>query len=372
MVLSVIIVNYKVPHYLQLCLQSVLRATASIETELIVVDNASGDESLGMLHDNFPQVRVIANAENVGFSKANNQGVAAASGKYICILNPDTVLPEDCFKTLLAFAERQKKMGAVGIRLIDGTGNFLPESKRNLTTPRVSFKKLLGMSRSYYATHLKEDEIGEVEILVGAFMFIKRSVYVKLGGFDEDYFMYGEDIDLSYRLLKKGYRNHYFGKLTALHFKGESTVKDKLYIERFYRAMRIFSKKHFYKNVWVDQIFGVLLRVVKSLKPSVKQPQDSKHDFDKLFWVGDKQHIPVALKTEIFQVSIEALKREALFHKTKNRFIFDLESCTVKAVLETLEVLKNSQNTFRIRPSNCNFSCGSDSAHQRGAVENWS
>src|SRR5690606_6279326 len=251
MKLSVVILNYNVRYFLEQCIRSVQKALKDIPSEIIVVDNNSSDGSCEMVRSVFPEITLIANKDNVGFSKANNQGVALAKGEYVCILNPDTAVGEDTFLQVLEFIQKKDNPGAVGVKLIDGTGNYLPESKRNVPTPRVSYYKMLGKNHPrfpYYATHLQEDESGAVSVLVGAFMLITKSLYRAVGGFDEDYFMYGEDIDLSYKLLQGGYKNYYFGKTTVLHYKGESTTKDKVYFERFYGAMSIFYRKHFKAN----------------------------------------------------------------------------------------------------------------------------
>ena len=204
MKLSVIIVNYNVRYFLEQCIISVQKATRAIDSEIIIVDNNSSDDSCNMVKDNFPTLLLIENKKNVGFSTANNQGVAIAKGDYVCILNPDTAVAEDVFTKALDYANSLNDLGAIGCYLMDGTGSFLPESKRNLPTPHVSALKLLGFSKKYYADAVSRNEKGNVAVLVGAFMLLKRSVYTKVNGFDQDYFMYGEDIDLSYKLEKAG------------------------------------------------------------------------------------------------------------------------------------------------------------------------
>ncbi|MBT8268681.1 MAG: glycosyltransferase family 2 protein, partial [Bacteroidia bacterium] len=209
MKLSVVILNYNVRHFLELCLCSVEKATKGLDTEIIVADNNSSDDSCAMVRVEFPGVKLIENKENLGFAKGNNAAVEQAQGEYICILNPDMVVPENLFRELLDFASDHPKMGAVGCKLIDGSGQFLPESKRNVPTVKVALGKLTGSSKGYYADHIEVDHDAPVDILVGAIMFMKKAVYKEVGGFDEAYFMYGEDIDLSYTLLKKGYQNWY-------------------------------------------------------------------------------------------------------------------------------------------------------------------
>ena len=367
MLLSVIIVSYKVPQYLQLCLESLTRSLKNIDSEIIVVDNASEDATIALVKTAFPQVKLLVNSENKGFSKANNQGVAVAKGKYLCILNPDTMVPETCFQDVLAFAENKDDLGAVGVRLIDGTGNFLPESKRNLTTPKVSIQKLLGNGNSYYATNLDETETGKVAILVGAFMFLKRKLYQEVGGFDERFFMYGEDIDLSYAITQKGYSNYYLGKVTVLHFKGESTVKDRQYALRFYGAMRLFARKHFHKSDLFDRLLGFAIKLISQTYAAQEIKKPVNLGFEQRYWVSDRPNLNDQ-PDDILRLNWDGLRAAYSEKPQHSRFIFDLEGSRTADVITAMQQLKNRQNTFRIRPSNCNFSCGSDSAHHRGQV----
>lgn len=253
--LSVVIVNYNVRYFLEQCLLSVLRASQGIETEVLVVDNNSSDGSVEYIRAKFPTVQVIANKDNPGFSKANNQAIALAKGEYILILNPDTVVAEDTFEVCIRFMESHADAGALGVRMVDGKGTFLPESKRALPTPEVAFYKMFGLASifknsrrfgRYHLSYLPETETHVVEILSGAFMFFRKEVLDKIGYFDETFFMYGEDIDLSYRVLLGGYQNYYLSDTTIIHYKGESTKKGSLnYVRVFYQAMIIFAKKHF-------------------------------------------------------------------------------------------------------------------------------
>ncbi len=255
MTLSIIIVNYNVKYFLEQCLLSVREAVKNIEAEVFVVDNASHDDSLAMLRAKFPEVKVIANHENVGFSKANNQALRVARGKYQLLLNPDTVVQENTFEKCISFMESHPEAGALGVKMMDGKGNFLPESKRGLPTPWVSFYKIFGLSslfpRSprfarYHMGHLNKDQNHEIEILAGAFMLMRKEALDKVGLLDEDYFMYGEDIDLSYRITLGGYKNYYLADTSIIHYKGESTKKGSLnYVYIFYKAMVIFARKHF-------------------------------------------------------------------------------------------------------------------------------
>ncbi|MCU0421738.1 MAG: glycosyltransferase family 2 protein [Bacteroidia bacterium] len=255
MILSVIIVNYNVKYFLEQALHSVFKAMQGIEGEVFVVDNHSADGSCEMVSKKFPQVKLISNLNNVGFSAANNQAIRLSSGKYVLLLNPDTVVEEDCFSKCIDFMERTPGAGALGVRMIDGKGKFLPESKRGLPTPQVAFYKMFGFasffpkSKTFGKYHLgfyDEFEVNPVEVLSGAFMFIRKQALEKSGLLDEDYFMYGEDIDLSYRITQSGYLNYYFPKTTIIHYKGESTKKTSVnYVFVFYRAMIVFAQKHY-------------------------------------------------------------------------------------------------------------------------------
>ncbi len=263
MQLSVIIVNYNVKYFLEQCLHSVKAAIKEIDAEVIVVDNNSTDESLNYLPPLFPFVHFVANPHNMGYGKANNQALKIAKGKYVLFLNPDTIIAEKVLSECIRFLETNKQAGAVGVKLIDGSGKFLPESKRSLPSPLASFFKLSGMAalfpkssifNEYALGHFHENRNSEVDVLVGAFMMAKRDLLLSVDGFDEDFFMYGEDIDLSYRIKKAGYKNYYLGTQTIVHFKGESAYNSKKYLHHFYNAMRIFVNKH-YRGKLVSGMF---------------------------------------------------------------------------------------------------------------------
>jgi len=255
MKLSVIIVNYNVKYFLEQCLYSVQRALKNIEGEVFVVDNNSVDGSCEMLRHKFTDIHLIENKKNYGFSYANNQAIKISTGEYVLLLNPDTLVEEDTFTKICDFMDMHPDAGGLGVKMIDGNGNFLPESKRGLPTPWVAFYKIFGLSRlfpksakfnRYHLGFLDKDDINEVEILSGAFMLIRKATLDKTGLLDETFFMYGEDIDLSYRILKAGYKNYYFPKTTIIHYKGESTKKGSInYVLVFYNAMIIFARKHF-------------------------------------------------------------------------------------------------------------------------------
>ncbi len=253
--LSVIIVNYNVRAYLEQCLRTVFTALEGLSGDVFVVDNQSTDGSLEMVREKFPDVRLIANTDNVGFSRANNQAIRASDAEYVVLLNPDTVVGEDVFRKVLAFMDQHPMAGGLGVKMIDGTGHFLPESKRGLPTPAVAFYKIIGLTRlfphsrvfgRYHLGHMAENVTAPIEILSGACMFLRKKTLDEVGLLDESFFMYGEDIDLSYRITLGGYENWYFPEARIIHYKGESTKKSSVnYVFVFYNAMAIFAQKHF-------------------------------------------------------------------------------------------------------------------------------
>lgn len=265
--------------------------------EIIVVDNCSSDGSVDYLLKLFPQVLFIANTDNVGFGKACNQGLSAAKGEYILFLNPDTLVPEDCITSALAIFSSKENIGALGIRMIDGKGRFLKESKRGFPSIKASFFKLSGVNRffsgsrffdSYYMGHLDDKKDQYVEVLAGAFMLIPRNVLQKIGGFDEAFFMYGEDIDLSYRIFRAGYKNYYLSDPAIIHFKGESTSKSSLsYVKNFYQAMSIFVNKHYQgsKKTGLNLFLNAGIWSHASLKflATSIRPQTKKHTVENDF-----------------------------------------------------------------------------------------
>jgi len=285
--LSVIIVNYNVSAFLEQALMSAQKAMRGIDGEIYVVDNHSVDNSVAMVKDKFPNVKLIENQDNVGFAKANNQAIRISSGEYVLLLNPDTVVEEDTFEKCVRFMDATPDCGGLGVKMVDGQGRFLPESKRGIPYPKSSFYKLFGLSKlfpksqkfgAYHATYIGEDETHEVEVLAGAFMMLRKSVLDEVGLLDEDYFMYGEDIDLSYRILKGGYKNYYFPQTRIIHYKGESTKKGSLnYVYVFYNAMQIFARKHFSANnakifnmaihlaIWFRASLAALKRILSRL-----------------------------------------------------------------------------------------------------------
>ena len=285
--LSVIIVNYNVKHFIEQCLLSVRAALKGIDSEVFVVDNNSVDGSQAMMREKFPDITLIESKENLGFSKGNNLAMRIATGEYVLLLNPDTVVEESTFLKCLDFMDAHPDAGALGVKMIDGEGRFLPESKRGLPTPWVAFYKIFGISRlfpksktfgQYHLGFLDKEQNHVVDVLSGAFMWMRKEALDKIGLLDETFFMYGEDIDLSYRVTLGGYKNYYFADTKIIHYKGESTKKGSLnYVKVFYNAMIIFANKHFSKGgagfytflirmaIYMRAILAVLNRLVKRI-----------------------------------------------------------------------------------------------------------
>ena len=245
MKLSVVIVSYNVRSYLEQCLQSVQRALEGIEGEVFVVDHHSTDDSVEVVKRDYAWVKLMENQENQGFARANNLAIRQAQGEYVLLLNPDTIVEEGTLRNVLAFMEAHPKAGGAGVMMRNEDGSLAPESRRALPTPWVSCLKMIGFDKRYYMSHLPWEEPGRIEVISGAFCFLRRKALDEVGLLDEDFFMYGEDIDLSYRLLKGGWENWYL-PYAITHYKGRSTQKtDYRYVHIFYQAMLIFLRKHY-------------------------------------------------------------------------------------------------------------------------------
>jgi len=251
-------VNYNVKHHLERCLISIEKACQNITAEIFVVDNASTDGSEVFFKGRFNNVNFIWGKKNVGFAKANNSVLNKIKGEYILFLNPDTLIPEDCLDICIDFFSTNTDCGAVGVRMVDGNGFFLKESKRGFPSPTTSFYKMFALHRifknskifsKYYEGHLPENKTNSVDVLSGAFMILSNEALKKVIGFDEDYFMYGEDIDLCYRISQAGFKKYYLPTTTIVHLKGASTEKSNSnYSRHFYGAMKIFVRKHYSRN----------------------------------------------------------------------------------------------------------------------------
>ena len=382
MQLSIIILNYNVRYFLELCVLSVQNAIQDIDAEIIVVDNNSSDDSCEMMKQRFPDVKLIENKQNLGFPKGNNIGVAQAKGEYICILNPDTVVAEDSFEKLLSFIKSAQNVGIVGCKLIDGAGNFLPESKRGVPTPFVAFTKILGLYKlfpksrkpgKYYANHLSENETGKVDILVGAFMLMKKELYLEVGGFDENCFMYSDDIDLSYLVLQKGKNNYYFHETSVIHYKGESTVRDEVYMKRFQQAMEFFYKKHFKVSLFFNFFMKIGAFFFTLFKKSQAVTISRQPDEYLLFSEGEelKKTVENLLGNKVNlldSTTKNTINSLTIDLKKNTEIIFDNNSLTFKSIIASMEEFRNPKCTFKILPKFSNFIIGSNNSNDRGKI----
>ncbi len=381
MTLTVVILNYNVRYFLELCVDSVVKATQNLPAEIIVVDNNSSDKS-ERIAQLYPQIKWIQTGYNSGFPKGNNIGVEAAHGKYLCILNPDTVVPEHFFESFLAFAEGHPNFGIVGPKLVDGGAAFLPESKRGIPTPFVATAKILNLHtlfpkiaafNRYYAAHVAVNQVAEVPILVGACMFMETEFYRTLNGFDEACFMYADDIDLSYRSLLANRKNYYLGTSVALHFKGESTNRNALYINRFREAMTFFYTKHFKPNflfngalrvgAWLFATFKSRTQVKKPSKPSI------------ITWIGNDHDRLVYFSSilEKFAVSVRKIDANAVHSQTfseneQNLIIFDCKTVPYQQILKIMQQLSGKNKLFRFALAESRAIVGSDSSNSKGEV----
>jgi len=349
----------------------------NIEAEIIVVDNNSNDGSVDFFENRFPDVKFIWNQTNVGFAKANNLALKMAAGEIVLFLNPDTILPEDCFEKCISFINSQKNNIALGIKMLDGSGNFLKESKRAFPSPSTSFFKLSGLSKMfphskifsrYHLTYLNENENHEVDVLAGAYMMIPKKILDKTGGFDEDFFMYGEDIDLSFRIQKAGFKNYYFSESSIIHFKGESTKKGSLnYVKMFYKAMSIFVKKHYGSRQ--AGLFSFFIHIAIFMRGSLaaasrllnlKWKNEKRNEANK-----NKKIIIVGSETEFTNAKILLGKKEdvsrinsidQLFSMNDsasvNEIIFCEGELSFKKIIETIPSIASGINSQL-------FSCGS-------------
>ena len=373
MQLSVIILNYNVRYFLELCVLSVQKAIQNIDAEIIVVDNNSSDDSCAMMAACFPNVKLIENKTNFGFPKGNNIGVDQAKGEYICILNPDTVVAEDTFEKILNAKNWQLNTGIIGCKLIDGTGNFLPESKRGVPTPWVAFTKIFGLYKisnffgKYYAQHLSENQSGKVDILVGAFMVMKRSLYLEVGGFDENCFMYSDDIDLSYMVKKSGRENYYFAETSVIHYKGESTVRDEKYMKRFQEAMNFFYNKHFKKSLFFSGFMKIGAFVFSKIKKSQQKNRSIAVDNYILF---SKNEVQLALEKPI---SFQSNLLEFSLNKNKHtEIIFDIQSFSFKEIIDFMQKHKAATITYKMYLPQSKVIIGSNHANDIGEIINLS
>jgi O-antigen biosynthesis protein len=361
MQLSIIIVNYNVKYFLEHCLLSVIKACKQVDADILVVDNNSTDGSRAYLEKKFKNIRFFWNKENVGFGKANNFVLPFAKGEHILFLNPDTIVPEDCFTNCLSFFENHTDCGALGVRMIDGAGNFLKESKRSLPTPTAGFFKMIGLAEmfpssklfaQYYAGHLPEKENNKVDVLAGAFMMLSKKAIELTKGFDESFFMYGEDIDLSYRVQKTGLQNYYVGETTIIHFKGESTQKKSTnYIEHFYGAIKRFVDKHYSNKIIKKGLMNVVIgsgKLFAKLKNYLAKQLISEKTNPSLscVYIGSKTQLENIndiinnSENKIIEITNSIENLSSIIEKNNaDAIIFSEESLTNKIIIETVEQL---------------------------------
>ncbi len=399
--LSVVIVNYNVKYFLEQCLFSVLKASSEIDAEIVVIDNHSSDGSRSYLENKFPDVHFKWNASNDGFAKANNAALSSLQGDLILFLNPDTIVPEDCFQKCIHFFLTHPQCGALGVRMLDGSGKFLPESKRGFPSPAASFYKLTGLISlfpqspvfaRYYAGHLHEMETNEVEVLAGAFMMVSKKALEEVKGFDERFFMYAEDIDLSYRILQAGFKVYYYPGTSILHFKGESTQKSSpLYARHFFGAMELFVQKHYKEQkayyflmrmaIKANKGFYLLKRALSSRKqisqtnssPSTTLVIASEHYFNVLLHLIKFAPTPLPLVgnydlpvSEPLVSVAEANKLTALMQKKQiGQLVLTTETLRFKQIIELMNVLKGDTD-FLIHAMHSHSIVGSSYKHSNG------
>ena len=355
---------------MSLCLGSLQLALRGIEAEIIVVDNNSQDETSQLISRYYPEVKYIQNNENVGFSRANNIAIKHAKGEYICLVNPDTVVGSQTIKNAINKHKSIDNCGILGVRLIDGTGNFLPESKINQLNLRIAILKLLGFSKSYYNNAIKETGEGFTATLVGAFMCFKASDYNKTEGLDENYFMYGEDIDLSFQFIKAGLKNYYYGKQTIIHFKGESTLKDKIYFQRFFDSVKLYFKKHYTNSkimIGIASVFFVLAKYFK--KNQMLKVNNRINKFHEAFVVSKSKNLLKPLEDQ-YKRKVSHLDytnaKQTDFKETL--VIFDPGKEHFDEVIDIMSKNRYCDNIFRINVPQHNVLIGSDSSTSQGEV----
>lgn len=333
MKISVIIVSYNCKAFLDYCLQSVRRALIQIDSEIIVIDNCSTDGSVEYLKSKKCGIKIIENAKNLGFSKANNKAAKLAKGEYLFFLNPDTIIPEDLIDSF--FKNKKSYMGIFSFRMIDGEGIFLKESKRNFPKISIISKKLIGINSGYYSD-LGEFESGNVDVLCGANMFIEKSLFIDINGFNEEYFMFGEDIEICHQTFKKGYNNFYCGGSSLIHFKGESTVNDINYLRNFYGAMHIYYKNVFRTNLFMLGIIKIISRLIIVLSGVFTRKTKIKIKPSQNILYSNK------LNNKLEEIFGDILLTEKIDETIKNcNLIFDSNYLTNKEIINCIDRLKN-------------------------------
>ncbi len=387
MQLSIIIVNYNVKYFLEHCLLSVIKASKNIEVEIFVIDNNSTDGSEQYIANKFPNVHFLWGNENMGFGKASNYPLPFVKGEYVLFLNPDTIVAEDCFTNCISFFESHKDCGAVGVRMIDGAGNFLKESKRSLPTASAGFFKMIGLAEiyptsklfaQYYAGNVAEKENNKVDVLAGAFMMLSKKAIVLTKGFDESFFMYGEDIDLSYRIQQAGLQNYYLGKTSIIHFKGESTQKkSSSYIKYFYGAIKRFIDKHYAKQnakLWLMNVVIILGKYFAKAKQLFSKINTNKKATTKLrcIYVGNESqaeniHAIIQNSGNIIIAKTNSIENVFAIIEQNNSdaVIFSEDSISNKTIIENLHRLPQKQLAMFYQASATSI-IGSNDKNERG------
>ena len=363
--LTVIIVHFKTPFHLDLCLQS-LDASKGVNLDIIVVDNDSGDLLPDDLINRYDKVTWLLNRRNLGFGAGINAALHLIRSEHVLILNPDTILGESTLHNAMGIFATKPDIGAIGIRFIDGTGHILPEAKRNLPTPQIALQKLMSMDSNYYATHLNATETGEVEVLTGAFLLMKTNLIQDLNGFDEHFFMYGEDIDLCLRIKQSGYRLYYLGSQRMIHFKGESQQKDSAYYRNFYGAMSIYFKKHYPSYGWLVPVINGLARLMTiwNLAGGCLEPR--KDRIGKWMYMGKDD---VLFKRLVKTLSGTGQKVNEIRNPSDVDVVyFDSRTMSFDDILEHYERPDLMRISKRIIDKKGNFYLGSDSPTSQGEI----
>ena len=360
---SVVVLHYNAPAFLEGALDSLQRATDGMDAEIIVADNASENFDKDYFQQLFPGIRFLIFSENHGFAKGNNLAIRQAEGEWIFLVNPDILVPEDLFQRLLPMMKAVPDLGLAGIRLMDGRGRYLPESKRRIPG-FLSILDRLGRTGKgrYYDTRLAETEDGETEILVGAFMGFRKKDFEKVGGFDESYFMYGEDIDLSFSFLRAGYRNYYFGSVGALHFKGESTPRNARYRSHFIDASVKFYRK--YGKVpftWLAPLGKPLLHVWHMFR---KETPPYRFVPEHYIYTGSDQATLARLR-RLFP-AIQAMEMMAWDKETL--YVCETRNYPYKNLLDFMWKFREHPFLYRFVAPSGNFIYGSDSADAKGEI----
>ena len=370
MKLSIVIISYKVPYQLLLCLESLEAALKDIKHEIFVVDNNSQDNTKMLTNKFFPYVNFIQNKKNTGFAKANNQAIAKVNGEYIALVNPDTVIAEDTFSILFKMADQYKDHGILGLQMQDGTGEFLPESKVNKLTPKRAAFRLLGLSNSFFNNQIPVDANNPTYTLVGAFMFFKKADYQSIEGLDESYFMYGEDIDLSHQFIKSGKQNYYIGSTSIIHFKGESTLKDTTYLNRFFKSIMIYFDKYYSHSKWMRFWVKVFFGLAKPIKKMQSAKRTKNNQPKRVVVFSDNASVAKQM-TNSFSIEVKQLSAEKIknYSVENSIVIFDMGSLKYKDAIDFMKRYNKNNNSYRFKPKTQDVLIGSDSRTSMGEIK---